>query len=104
MRPRMPAVREDGGVLASGLFEGVGQGRQALERTLVIDRLSELDQRAVVRRSPQRSGRRSEGVAENIAKENRLRSFLGRSDLPEGGRRGKQFIGKYGVTNGGGGF
>jgi hypothetical protein len=37
MRPRLPAMTEDFGILTSGLFESVGQHRQALERSIVID-------------------------------------------------------------------
>src|SRR5262249_15111079 len=39
--PRLPAVGQDGLVGAAGVFEGVGQDRQVVERPLIVDAASE---------------------------------------------------------------
>ena len=49
------AVAEDGGVGAAGVFEGVGEERQAVEGAGVVDGLGHLADRAVVPGEPCRS-------------------------------------------------
>src|SRR5262249_7365436 len=52
MWPRPAAVTEDVGVGATGLFQGVGQDRQAVEGSLVVDRLGQPGNRAVIPGQP----------------------------------------------------
>src|SRR5262245_47192542 len=70
VRPRPAAVGEAGGVGAAGLFQGVGQDRQAVEGAVVVDGLRQLWDSAVLPRQPGGVGnRRAEWVAENIAED-----------------------------------
>jgi S1-C subfamily serine protease len=45
---RFAAVAQDVGVVAAGVFEGVGEDRQAVECPFVVDRPCDLDHRAVI--------------------------------------------------------
>jgi len=46
--PWLPAVAEDVGIRAPGVFKGVGQDGQAVEGSLIVDGLGELWESAVV--------------------------------------------------------
>jgi hypothetical protein len=61
-------MRHDTGIAAASCFEGVGQFRQPLEGSLVIDSFRQLDD---FRASPGRvnTWRRHEGVAHNIVEQ-----------------------------------
>ena len=62
------AVREDVGVGAAGVFEGVGQQRQAVEGAGVVNRLRHLADRAIVPGEPRsRRGRWMERIAKYTA-------------------------------------
>src|SRR4051794_10278034 len=64
MLPRLAAVVQDVGVLATGFFKGVCQDRQAVEDSLIVDGASHSNDGG---RQPSRIDTdRSEGVAENI--------------------------------------
>jgi hypothetical protein len=81
-------VVEDCRVLASGLCKSVAENGKAVERSFIIDCLSQLDQSTSVGRQPRWvGGSRLERVAENIANQIRLGPVLYRIDVSEGPRR-----------------
>src|SRR5262249_24915566 len=68
------AVRQDLSVSATGVFQGIGQDRQAVEGTLVVDGLADLLYGAVVpgQNGSRRRRQRTEGIAECITKQSSL--------------------------------
>src|SRR5262249_6549027 len=64
------AVRQDRLVAAAGLFEGVTENGQALERALLVDRLSQVRNDTPIPRQPATfEGRGTEGIADDIAEQ-----------------------------------
>src|ERR1700722_18901974 len=65
---RLAAMSEDGGVVAPGVFEGVGQHWQAVKGPVVVDRLGQLEDRAVVPGKPRLiKGHGAVGIAEDVS-------------------------------------
>src|SRR5262249_12215567 len=74
----LAAVVEDNGVLAPGVFQGIGEHRQAAEGPLVVDGPGQPDHGAAVPRQPCRVETwRSEGVAEDVPKDHTVGSTFG---------------------------
>jgi hypothetical protein len=70
-----PTVAEDVLILAAGFFEGIGENRQTVESTVVVDGLGHSRDRTVVPGQPGGiDGSRSEGVAYNLMDEKTLRT------------------------------
>ncbi len=60
----LPAVFQEGGVLAAGVFEGVGEDGEAVEGSVLIDGLSQRDN---IAGKPERGeGHRMERITEDI--------------------------------------
>jgi hypothetical protein len=78
MLARLTAVSQDIDVLAAGLFESVGQDRQAVEGTVIVNGPSEFHDGAFL--PPEDGGVRRggpEGVTENIPKKVAFSGFVG---------------------------
>jgi hypothetical protein len=74
VRLRPAAVPQDGGVLAPGLFQGIGQDRHVLETPLLVQGPGQLHDG---RRPPGGvEGDGPEGVAENVSPEEALGGLL----------------------------
>src|SRR5205814_5840399 len=83
-RSLLAAVAEDVGVLAPGVFEGVGQNREAVEGPVGVDTSCDLDHDALVPRHPRRvDSHWAEWVAEQVTQEPDLSSLLHAYSLTE---------------------
>jgi hypothetical protein len=70
-------MTENVGILAPGLFQGVGQDGEAVESSVVINGLGQFDDRAVVPGQPRAiRGNGTEGIADKITKQVCLPLFL----------------------------
>src|SRR4051812_20617851 len=70
VRPRRAQVREDGVVGEAGVFEGVGEDRQAVEGAIGVDAFGELWDDAIIPGSPRIVERENaEWVAEDAPSE-----------------------------------
>src|SRR5262249_3823612 len=79
----LPAVLQEVGVRAAGVFERVGQDRQVVEGSLSVDRMSDGNNRGDLPGGVNADG--PEGVAEDVAKEPNLHTVgLLQSRFPEG--------------------
>ncbi len=71
MRPWPAAMCQDFGVIAAGVFEGVGQDRQVLEAAVFVDLVGQSRNETILPLAPpgidDRSG--TEGIAEDVAEE-----------------------------------
>jgi hypothetical protein len=74
MRPRLAAVSQDAVVVTTGLFQGIGQDRQAVELAFLVDGFSKVlhGRREVL----QVRSDRHERVAENVTEEITLDTLL----------------------------